>query len=100
MFKIVTTSALAAVLLLGSAIPQSQPAEARGGRGVAIGADAAIVGLGILGAYSSARARTYHRTCHTESHCYYEGGRCYINRYGEEVCRRGYKVCEPRRVCY
>jgi hypothetical protein len=100
MFKIMTTSALAAALVLASAIPQSQPAEAGRGRGVAIGVAAGVIGLGILGAYAGARARSYDRVCYTENHCYYQGGRCYINHYGEEVCRRGYKVCEPRRVCY
>ena len=98
--KLLTTSALAAAVVLGSAISQSEPAHAgRGGR-VAAGVAAGIIGLGILGAYSSARARGYYGTCYEgPRECYYRPGSCYINRYGDEVCRRGYQVCERRRYC-
>lgn len=100
MLKLVTTSALAAALIVATAVPQSEPAHAdRGGR-VAVGVAAGIIGLGILGAYSSARARTYYRGCYEgPRECYWREGHCYINRYGDEVCRRGYQVCERRRIC-
>lgn len=98
--KALTTAVAAVAIMLGSAIPQSAPAHAdRGGR-VAVGVAAGIIGLGILGAYSGARARTYYRGCYDgPRECFYREGSCYINRYGDEVCRRGYQVCERRRVC-
>ena len=100
MLKFLTTSALAAALVLGAAIPQSTPAEAGRGDRVAVGVAAGIIGLGILGAYSGARARTYSRGCYEgPRECYYREGTCYINRYGDEVCRRGVQVCERRRIC-
>ena len=103
MLKKLTNLVMAAVVAIGLGLAAtSQPAEARGGR------TAAIVGLGVLGALAvgavaaNASPRTYYREgCYrVAGSCRYQEGRCWINRYGEEVCRRGYKVCEPSRtVC-
>ena len=88
--------ALAAVAMAATV----QPAAAdRRGRIVGLGIAGAIIGLGVLGAY--ANARPYNNGCYrVGGSCSYREGKCYINRFGEEVCRRGYKVCEPARtVC-
>jgi hypothetical protein len=100
MFKQLGVSVLALATFAGAMVPLSAPAHADRGRGVAVGVAAGIIGLGVLGAYSGARARSYSRTCYDgPRECYYKGGSCYINRYGDEVCRRGYEVCERRRIC-
>jgi hypothetical protein len=103
MLKKITTTAMAAVIALGLGFAAtSQPAEARGGR------TAAFVGLGVLGALAigaaaaNAGPRTYYRSgCYrVAGACSYREGRCFIDRHGNEVCRRGYQVCEPSRtVC-
>jgi hypothetical protein len=103
MFKKFMTTTMAAVVAIGLGLSAAAPsAEARGGR------TAAIVGLGVLGALAvgaaaaNAGPRTYYREgCYrVAGSCHWREGSCFINRYGEEVCRRGYKVCEPSRtVC-
>lgn len=103
MFKKITTSVAALTMALGLGLTSmSQTADARGGR------TAAIVGLGVLGALAigaasaNASNRTYYRErCYrVGGGCHWREGRCYINRHGDEVCSRGYKVCEPARtVC-
>ncbi len=102
MFKKFAQTTAAMTIALGFGIASmSQPADARGGR------TAAIVGLGALGVLGLAAAanagnRTYYndRCYRVGGGCYWREGSCVINRYGDEVCRKGYKVCEPRRtVC-
>ena len=74
-----------------------QPAEAgRSGR-IAAGVAAGIIGLGILGAYANSRRRHYE---HYEPACYrgprrcrWVGRRCWLDRYGDYVCRRGRRRC-------
>jgi hypothetical protein len=88
--------ALAAVAMAATV----QPAAAdRRGRNIGLGIAGAVIGLGVLGAY--ANARPYNSSCYrVGGGCSYREGKCYINRYGDEVCRKGYKVCEPSRtVC-
>lgn len=98
MFKKITSTAMAAVVAIGLGLAATaQPAEARGGR------TAGLIGLGILGAVAigaaSANARGYRDGCYrVAGACSWREGRCWINRYGEEVCKKGYRVCEPSRV--
>lgn len=104
MLKKLTSTVLAAVVAVGLGLAATtQPAEAR--RGVGTGA---IIGLGVLGALAvgaaaaNASPRTYYRSgCYrVAGSCQWQEGKCWVNRYGEETCRRGYKVCEPSRtVC-
>jgi hypothetical protein len=103
MLKKLMNVVMAAVVAVGLGLAATaQPAEARGGR------TAGIIGLGVLGALAvgavaaNAGPRTYYREgCYrVAGACHFKEGRCWINRYGEEVCRRGYQVCEPSRtVC-
>lgn len=98
MMKKLMCTVMAAVSAVGLGLAVSaQPAEARGGR------TAGLIGLGILGAVAvgaaAANARGYRDGCYrVAGACSWREGRCWINRYGEEVCRRGYRVCEPSRV--
>ena len=91
--------ALAVVLGLSAAIAQPAEAHRRGlGAGLAIGT---ILGLGIAGAYAGPR---YHYGA--EPGCYrgprqcgWTGSRCFINRWGEEVCRGGEWRCFRPTYC-
>jgi hypothetical protein len=98
MFKKMLPVFSAAVLMAGTMAATVQPAEAgRNGR-IGLGIAGAVIGLGVLGAV--ANARPYGSCYRVGGECHYREGKCYINRYGEETCRRGYKVCEPARtVC-
>ena len=102
MLKKIMNIVMAATIAVGLGLAATAPAEARGGR------TAGIIGLGVLGALAvgavaaNAGPRTYYREgCYrVAGACHFKEGRCWINRYGEEVCRRGYQVCEPSRtVC-
>jgi hypothetical protein len=92
MLKKFTHMLMAAVVAVGLGLAATaQPAEARGGR------TAGIIGLGVLGALAvgavaaNAGPRYYREGCYrVAGSCYQKEGRCWINRYGEEVCRRGY----------
>jgi hypothetical protein len=69
-----------------------------GGYGVGAGVAAGIIGLGVLGAYSS-RGYAYSRACYEKEFCNNVGRRCWENKYGETVCRGGEVVCRVRTVC-
>jgi len=78
-----------------------QEAEARRhrhGAGLAAGVAAGIIGLGVLGAYSS-RGYAYDRACYQKEHCGHVGRRCWENRYGETVCRGGEYRCWTKTYC-
>jgi hypothetical protein len=103
MFKKILHSLMAIALLAGVVASSIQPAEAgRGGR-VAAGVAAGIIGLGILGAYSSARARDYdgdRRYCHEgPRECSWSNRTCFYNRFGDYVCRGGEYKCYRRTYC-
>ena len=97
MMKKIMQSVMAVALALGIAVSSYQPAEAgRGGR-FAAGVAAGVIGLTILGAAAHAD-RGYHRSeCYRgEERCAWSGRRCWENRWGETVCRRGvYKCWRP-----
>lgn len=101
--KLALTLSMATVLAVGSTAATIEPAHA-GGRGVATGIAAGIVTLGVLGALSSAHADGYRERVYGES-CYYgprecyRRERCYINDFGDRICRQGEMVCSRRRVC-
>jgi hypothetical protein len=103
--KMIVKSLLVLGLATGiSAMSFQQDAEAqhrhRGhghGYGVGAGVAAGIIGLGILGAYSS---RGYaHSSCYQKETCGNVGRRCWENRYGETVCKGGEYRCWTRTVC-
>ncbi len=85
----------ALTLAFGAATVHVQPAEAgRGGR-VAAGVAAGIIALGILGGYAHSRGRRYHRAeCFRgPRRCRWVRGGCWHDRYGDYICRRGYRKC-------
>ena len=103
MFKKIMNSLMALALVAGVTASTIQPAEAhRGGRGVAAGVAAGIIGLGILGAYAHSRDRHYYR----ESNCYpgpeecgWKNRRCFTNSWGDRVCRGGRWTCWRPTYC-
>ena len=100
MFKKLISMTLAAAVLAGAAVSTVDTVEARGGRGVAIGAGVAagIIGLGILGA--TAAPRYYGPSCYPgPRQCDYVGRRCWYNRYNEYVCTGGEYRCYRPTIC-
>lgn len=101
--KKLMSAALAAIVVAGAIATTANEAEARRGRGVAVGVAAGIIGLGILGAAASANAGPrYYRGggCYLgPRECYRSGGSCWYNRFGEQVCSRGQMVCRRPTIC-
>lgn len=95
--------ALTVVLALGTAA--SQPAEARrgGGGGLAAGiAVGTLLGLGIAGGYAGPRYHAYDGPagCYRgPRQCNWVGRSCWVNRYGETVCRGGDYRCWRPTIC-
>ncbi|MEZ5845064.1 MAG: hypothetical protein R3D27_15190 [Hyphomicrobiaceae bacterium] len=102
---------LALAVIAGAGLTSVQPAEARGGR-FAAGVAAGIIGLGVLGAYAHARDRAYYDGPYYRSRYYYRGGcyrgrercwrterDCWLDRYGERVCRGGTVRCHRPLIC-
>lgn len=104
MLKTFMASLLAFTLAFGAVMTTTTtPAEAgRGGR-VAAGVAAGIIGLGVLGAYAHARDRhyrAYDEVCYRgPRECGWVGRRCFVNRWGEDVCRGGRWTCWRDTVC-
>jgi hypothetical protein len=100
MIKKFTSIALAGMTMLTLGFSTVQPANA-GGRDVAIGIGAGIIGLGILGAAANAHDRDYYRArCYPgPERCGWSDRHCYINNFGDEVCRGGRYSCYRPRVC-
>lgn len=100
MLKKILSLSLVAVLAAGVVATSYEPAEARGRRGIAIGAGVAagIIGLGILGATAP---RAYARpSCYPgPRQCDYAGRRCWYNRFGEQVCSGGEYRCYRPTIC-
>lgn len=99
-----TNALMALVMALGFMASTAHDAEARRGRGIALGVAAGIIGLGI-GA-SIAHSRPRYQSRYDEDSCYYGprecqwvGRRCFENRWGEVVCRGGRHVCERPLIC-
>ena len=103
MFKKLTSMVIAAVTMFGLSLATVQTAEARGGRGVGVGIAAGIIGLGILGAYANTRDRSYYAAgggCYRGAErCGWTDRHCFVNRYGDDVCRGGHYSCYHPTVC-
>lgn len=97
--KMIVKSLLVLGLAAGiSATSFQQEAQAhRRGYGVGAGVAAGIIGLGLLGAYSS-RGYAY-SGCYQKETCGNVGRRCWENRHSETVCRGGEYRCWTRTVC-
>lgn len=104
MIKKLMQSAMALSLAFGVVAGSMQPAEARGGAGVAVGVAAGLIGLGILGAAANAGPRTYYHDdgpgCYRgRERCGWTDRRCFVNSYGDEVCRGGRYTCWRPTIC-
>ena len=84
--------------ITSATLGDAQAQHRRGGGGVAAGVAAGIIGLGILGAYSS-RGHAYSPACYNKEVCGYGERRCWENRYGETVCKSGEYRCWTRQFC-
>ena len=97
-------STMAALALLFSVfVVTSEQAEARRGGGLGAGlVFGTILGLGIAGAYAGPR---YYNAdvppgCYRgPRQCGWAGRRCWVDRYGEQVCRGGDWRCWRPTVC-
>ena len=104
MIKKFTHALMALTLLAGFTATSIQPAEAgRGGR-VAAGVAAGIIGLGLLGAYAHSRERDYYYRSHGECYpgpeeCGWKNRRCFVNSWGDRVCRGGRWTCWRPTYC-
>jgi hypothetical protein len=104
--KMIVKSLLALGLAAGLTAASFDDAQARRGHhhhhghgiGVGAGIAGAIIGLGVLGAYSS-RGHAYSRACYDREHCGNVGRRCWENRYGETVCKGGEYRCWTKTYC-
>ncbi len=93
----------AATSMTLAAMPEAQ---ARHGRGAAVGVGVAagIIGLGILGAAAAERPRYYSRyddgRCFRgRMECRWTGRRCFENEFGDTICRGGREICERPLIC-
>ncbi len=99
MLRKITQSLMALTLGFGAVVSSMQPAEARGrGVGIGVGVAAGLIGLGILGAAAS--ARPYRDGCYKgPERCGWTDRHCFVNRYGDEVCRGGRYSCWRPTYC-
>lgn len=100
MIKKLMSLGMVVALAAGVMAASAGEADARRGRGVAVGVAAGVIGLGILGAAAAANAgpRYYggpayygyggprYYGCYTRRQCWYD-------RWGDPVCRR-VRVCD------
>jgi hypothetical protein len=102
MFKKLGTALAGVAMMAGMSMATVTPAEAYRGRNVGIGIAAGIIGLGVLGAYANAReGRHYSRNeCYKgPERCSWSDRHCFVNRYGDEVCRGGRYSCYRPTIC-
>lgn len=102
MFKKLTAMAVAALTMFSLSLTTVEPAHA-GGRNVGVGIAAGIIGLGLLGAYAHGRDRSYSYSgggCYKgREQCGWSNRHCFVNRYGDEVCRGGSYSCYRPTIC-
>ncbi len=94
--------ALATAVVAGAIATSAGEAEARRGRGVALGVAAGVIGLGVLGAAAANAGPRYYRGggCYPgPRQCYRTGGNCWYNRFGDYVCSQGRTVCNRPMIC-
>lgn len=104
MFQRLVHTMVAVTLAVSLGMATAAPAEAgRGGR-IAAGVAAGIIGLGVLGAY--AKSRRYRDHDYYEPACYrgprecrWVRRKCWVDRYGDYVCRRGFRSCRRPLYC-
>lgn len=100
MLRTISRSAMAVALSAGLVASSVGSAEAHGrGAGLAVGVAAGLIGLGILGAAANASPR-YRDSCYRGAErCGWRDRRCFVNAYGDEVCRGGRYTCWRPTYC-
>ena len=94
-------------VVFGLFAAMADPAEAgRRHRHLGVGIAAGIIGLGILGAIAESQRyrhgpvyRSYGGCYKGPRRCRWVRGGCWINRWGERVCRRGVRRCWRPTYC-
>jgi hypothetical protein len=106
MLNKIVSPLLAASLAFGAVATSATDAEARRGRGVAIGIAAGIIGLGVAAAIADERRhyrRHYYRSgggCYPgPEECGWVNRRCFENAWGDYVCRGGRWTCWRPQYC-
>lgn len=108
MKKLMSLTAALAMLFSVFVVTSEQAEARRGGGGLAAGlAVGAILGLGIAGAYAGPRyygGPAYYADqppgCYRgPRQCGWAGRRCFVDRYGEQVCRGGEWRCWRPTIC-
>lgn len=97
---------MALTMALGVTASSVGTAEARHGRGLAVGIAAGIIGLGIAGAIANENRygrRHYYRSsdeCYPgPEQCGWTNRRCFVNSWGDRVCRGGRYTCWRPTYC-
>ena len=101
MLKKLTSMSMVFALAATATVATFEAGQAGGyrrGPGFGVGIAAGILGLGILGA-AAANARPYGSCYPGPRQCDYAGRRCWINRYGDEVCGGGEYRCYRPTIC-
>ncbi|MGQ0673778.1 MAG: hypothetical protein ACT4N2_13005 [Hyphomicrobium sp.] len=98
-------TALVAGVMATTLVSSIEPAEARRGRGIALGVAAGIIGLGVAAAIANDRRgpRYYYRShggCYPgPEQCGWSNRRCFYNNWGDYVCRGGRYTCWRPTYC-
>lgn len=109
MLRKITTLIAALAMVLSVSAMTSDEAQARRGGGVAAGiAVGTLLGLGIAGAYAAPRyyggGPAYYADlppgCYKgPRQCGWAGRRCWVDRFGDQVCRGGEWRCWRPTIC-
>lgn len=108
MYRKLMSLLAASAMLFSVFVLTSEQAEARRGGGLAAGlAVGAILGLGIAGAYAGPRyyggpanyADVPPGCYRGPRQCGWAGRRCWVDRYGDQVCRGGDWRCWRPTIC-
>jgi hypothetical protein len=102
MLKKATTLLFTLALAMALTVTSFDSAEARRGRGAAIAGGVALGILALGAAASSGRSHAYDRGggCYRgPRECRWTGGECFYDRWGDRVCRGGYRECYRPTYC-
>lgn len=94
---------MALTMALGIAAANVSTAEAGHRHGVGIGIAAGIIGLGVGAAIANAHPRRHYypvRECYPgPEECGWANRHCFVNRWGDRVCRGGRWTCWRDEIC-
>ena len=106
MLQKIAAVGIAATLSAGMLATSAQEAEARHGRHIGFGIASGIIAGSILGGYDYAYGRPRYHSYSSDYGCYqgprqcdWSGRSCWINHWGERICRGGEWHCWRPIVC-